>query len=127
MIFGYTMIFVNDVEATLAFYEKAFDCKTRFMAESKLYGELDTGTTKLAFVSEKMADGLNINNHNASQQSPGFIIGFINDDVQKAYDHALKMGCTSLKTPEQTPWGQLVAHVKDLNGIIVEICTPLTY
>ncbi|MFO0110274.1 MAG: VOC family protein, partial [Alphaproteobacteria bacterium] len=30
-----------------------------------------------------------------------------------------------LKKPEQKPWGQTVAYVRDLNGFLVEICSPV--
>ncbi len=29
-----------------------------------------------------------------------------------------------LSRQEQTPWGQTVAYVTDINDILVEICTP---
>ncbi|MDR6644219.1 putative glyoxalase superfamily protein PhnB [Luteibacter sp. 1214] len=26
---------------------------------------------------------------------------------------------------EEKPWGQRVGHLRDLNGVIVEICSPM--
>ncbi len=48
MKFGYTIIYVSNVKASLAFFEKAFALKTRFVYEPD-YGELDTGATTLPF------------------------------------------------------------------------------
>ena len=56
MKFRYAIIYVPDVEAAIDFYKKAFGFQLKFMPESKLYGELDTGATSLAFVAEKMAE-----------------------------------------------------------------------
>lgn len=56
MQFGYTIIFVPDVEAVLSFYEQAFLLKKLFIHESLQYGELETGSTKLAFASGKNHD-----------------------------------------------------------------------
>ena len=45
MKFGYTILYVPDVPATLRFYEAAFGLKTRFLHEGGDYGELETGST----------------------------------------------------------------------------------
>jgi catechol 2,3-dioxygenase-like lactoylglutathione lyase family enzyme len=42
MKFGYTILYVKDVEKTVAFYESAFGLKRKFVNESG-YGEMDTG------------------------------------------------------------------------------------
>ncbi|MBB4843275.1 catechol 2,3-dioxygenase-like lactoylglutathione lyase family enzyme [Paucibacter oligotrophus] len=45
MNFAYTIVYVADVAASLAFFEQAFGLKRRFLHESGAYGELDTGAT----------------------------------------------------------------------------------
>ena len=40
-------------------------------------------------------------------------------------DRALKAGAASVTPPETKPWGQTVAYVRDNNGFLVELCTPL--
>jgi catechol 2,3-dioxygenase-like lactoylglutathione lyase family enzyme len=47
----YVLLYVNDVAASLAFYEKAFGLARRFFHDDngKAYGELETGATRLAF------------------------------------------------------------------------------
>ena len=54
MKFGYTIVYVADVAASLAFFERAFGLATRFVHESG-YGELETGATALAFASHELA------------------------------------------------------------------------
>jgi uncharacterized glyoxalase superfamily protein PhnB len=41
------------------------------------------------------------------------------------YAQALKAGATSLSEPSAKPWGQTVAYVRDNNGFLVELCTPM--
>ncbi len=52
MKFGYTIVYVDSVSDTLAFYKAAFGFDTRFLHESGEYGELETGATALAFASQ---------------------------------------------------------------------------
>lgn len=129
MQFGYTIIYVQNVQESLEFYQRAFSCKIKFVAESKLYGELDTGKTILAFCDESFCEknGLSFNKNRSDAAPAGFEIGFIANDVDAAYKHAIAQGAQPLKEPTQKPWGQIVAYVKDLNGIIIEICNAINY
>ena len=34
-------------------------------------------------------------------------------------------GATPVKPPERRPWGQVVGFVRDPDGFLVEICTPV--
>jgi catechol 2,3-dioxygenase-like lactoylglutathione lyase family enzyme len=54
MQFGYTILYVEDVRQTLAFYEQAFGLKIAFLHESGDFGQLDTGATALAFSSRRL-------------------------------------------------------------------------
>jgi lactoylglutathione lyase len=127
MKFGYTIIYVPDVKSTMAFYEKAFGFQARFLDESNRYGELETGATTLAFVVESMAaaNGYKITQNRLQTLAAGIEIAFVSDDVQGSYTHALEAGCVPIKSPEAKPWGQVVAYVRDLNGVLVEICSPM--
>ena len=122
MKFGYTVIYVDDVAATIAFYEQAFG-QTRGMVAGDEFGELATGETRLAFAAKKMLHG---DGHFASPGGKvlGVEIAFTTDNVQKAYDRAVEAGAKSVSKPEKKPWGQTVAYVRDNNGFLVEICTP---
>lgn len=127
MKFGYTIIYVADVEETLSFYEKAFNLNVRFLDESKEYGELDTGATILAFASEKLieSNGIQFKKNSHKELSPGFDVAFVYENVADAYQDACKHGAISIQQPIQKPWGQIVAYVRDINGILVEICSPI--
>jgi uncharacterized glyoxalase superfamily protein PhnB len=123
MRFGYTIVYVDDVEATIAFYEKAFG-QQRNMVAGDEFGELKTGETKLGFAAKKMLHG---DGQFASPEGKvlGVEIAFVTDDVAGAYDTAVAAGAASVSRPEKKPWGQIVAYVRDNNGFLVELCTPM--
>ncbi len=128
MKFGYTIIYVDAVENTLDFYKKAFGFETRFLHPSKTYGELDTGETAIAFAANTLGD-LNFKGGYQKidpQDLPvGVELAFVTEDVSAAYAHALLAGAVSVAEPMQKPWGQSVAYVRDLNGVLVELCSPM--
>lgn len=128
MKLGYSILYVPNVEQAILFYEKAFGLQRKFFHESGDYGELETGATTLSFASyELMTDVNQISFTKNSLQSspPAFEIAFVTDQVEQHFDQAVAAGATILKTPAKKPWGQVVGYVKDLNGFIVEICSPV--
>ena len=127
MKLGYTIIYVADVPKTVAFYETAFGLTPRFIHESQLYAEMETGDTILSFAGYEAAElnGLAIQPNEASAVPAGWEICFVTEDVSKAFDHAVSKGCTPVGQPQEKPWGQTVSYVRDLNGCIVEISSPI--
>jgi len=128
MKFGYTIIYVESVEESLAFYQRAFGFALKFLHESRAYGELATGETTLAFASHAMGD-INLGGEYAkadiNEKPFGIELAFVTDDVPAAFDKAVEAGAMPLKKPEQKPWGQVVAYVRAAEGSIVELCSPV--
>ncbi len=128
MNFGYTIIYVDDVPATLDFYTKAFGLATRFLHESNGYGELETGTTTLAFAAHQVAEQNLPEGYTCvtSDGKPfGIEIGLVTNDVLGAYETAIAAGATPLAEPKAKPWGQVVAYVRSVEGTVVELCSPM--
>ncbi len=126
MKFGYAIVYVDDVLATLDFYESAFGMHREYVDESANYGELDTGTTRLAFVSNNQASGLipgGYRRNDPKDTPPGIEVALVTDDVDAAYARALDRGAASVAPPADKPWGQRIAYVRDMNGVLVELCT----
>ena len=130
MRFGYTILYVEDVAASLAFYERAFGQSRSFVHESGQYGELDTGATALAFASHELA-ALNLPGahrlpeaHSATPTN--FEICFVTEDVEAGYARALEGGAETVSPPQTKPWGQDVAYVRDPDGNLVEIASPVS-
>jgi lactoylglutathione lyase len=126
--FGYTIIYVPDVRATIAFYEAAFGLTLRFLHESNQYAEMETGDTTLAFAGEEMAEmnGLAIRPLRASDLAQAVEIALICDDPQSSWDRAVAAGASPLSPPTAKPWGQIVGYVRDPSGGLVELCSDMT-
>lgn len=128
MKFGYCIFYVASVEETLKFFENAFHQKRRFLDDSGMYGELDTGSTILAFASHEMGDanlGGNYARVTKDDKPFGMELAFVVDDVSAAYSHAIKCGATPTADPRVKPWGQTVGYVRTPDGILIELCTPI--
>ena len=125
MQLGYTILYVPDVPATLTFYEAAFGLKTRFLHESGDYGELETGSTALAFSAHSLMQQLGKNPQMANAHAPSFEIALCTPDVPAALARAIAAGAKAMRPVEVMPWGQTIAYVADTNGFLVELCTPM--
>lgn len=125
MIFRYTILYVEDVAATLDFYGRAFGLPTGFLHESGDYGELVTGGTKLAFSSRALMRELGKDPVPPQPKAPVFEIALETDDVEAALDRALAAGAQLVQAPRHEPWGQTTAYVTDPEGYLVEICTAM--
>lgn len=126
--FKYTILYVQDVEKTLSFYEQAFGFSRKFIAPGNEYGELVTGGTTLSFAATSLAKfNLSAGFIESSVQNKPFAmeIGLTTDDVAATMNKAIAAGATIVEKPKQKPWGQTVAYVKDLDGFLIEICTPV--
>jgi len=125
--FGYTILYVKEVEKTVEFYERAFGLKRRFVHESKQYAEMDTGVTALSFASNELAKSnltpVEFRPNEPTQLPPGMEIAFSSFVVQRDYKRAVDAGAKSVSAPKILPWGQIVAYVRDLNGVLVEIAS----
>jgi lactoylglutathione lyase len=125
--FGYTILYVADVAASLDFYERALGQRRRFVHESGQYAELETGPTALALAAHELAaanvPGLYRPERRVGAQ-PTFEVCFVTDDVQGAFTRAVAEGAGEVTAPQTKPWGQDVAYVRDLDGNLVEIASP---
>ena len=127
MKLGYTLLYVDDVEKTMKFYSAAFGLKMGFLHESKQYGEMMTGETKLGFVNHETAMSHDFKYEKMTvQKTPaGFEVGLVTKNVEAAYENAVKAGAIAISTPKTKPWGQTVSYVRDCNGFLIEICSPV--
>lgn len=127
MKFGYTILYVDDVEATVSFYERAFGLKRKMVVPNE-FGELETGSTRLSFAAKVHVAKLFPIPFQASGRAndpPPLEIGLVTTDVEKAFDTAVAAGADVVTRPAKKPWGQTVGYVRDNNGFLVEICTPI--
>jgi lactoylglutathione lyase len=125
---GYTILYVSDVEKSIAFYESAFGFQRKFLTPENDYGEINTGETTMAFVSKSLA---NSNLKNGFLESTllnkpfGMELGLVTENVEAIIKNALAHGATLFEAPKQKPWGQTVAYIRDIDGFLIEVCTPV--
>ena len=126
--FAYTILYVQDVTKAAEFYENAFDFTRKFVTPENDYGELLVGETTLSFASITLAksnltDGFT--ESSLANKPFGIEIGFTTDNVEESVSRAITAGATIVENPKTKPWGQVVAYVRDLDGFLIEICTPM--
>jgi lactoylglutathione lyase len=126
MRFGYTILYVQDVAASVDLYERAFGQRRRFVHESGDYAELETGDTTLSFASHELAES---NLPDAFRRPDGattaFEVCFVTEDVAGAYVRAVRAGAEGVTEPTTKPWGQDVAYVCDPDGNLIELASPV--
>ncbi|MEH2293732.1 VOC family protein [Nostoc sp.] len=128
MKFSYTILYVKDVAQSVAFYEKAFGLKQQFIHQSKQYVEMETGGTTLAFASNELAKSnlpQGFQENSLSNLPAGIEVGFLTDDIAAALSRAIEAGAVVVVDAKVKPWGQTVAYVRDLDGILIEIGSPM--
>lgn len=128
MKYSYTILYVENVLKTIKFYEKAFGFQKKFITPEKDYGELISGETTISFASFELG---NLNFKNGFQQSTlsnkpfGIELAFTTENIEIDFEKAKKAGAIEVEKITTKPWGQKVGYVKDNNGFIIEICTPI--
>jgi catechol 2,3-dioxygenase-like lactoylglutathione lyase family enzyme len=88
---------------------------------------METGATTLSFAAIGLAKSnlpCEFQENSLSRAPAGFEVAFTTDDVAAAYQQALVAGATEVSKPLAKPWGQIVAFVRDKDGILVELCSP---
>ena len=126
--FAYTILYVKDVEKSIVFYEKSFGFARKFVTPENDYGELLAGETTLSFASIILANS-NLKDgfieSSLTDKPFGIEIGFTTDNVEETVKSAVSAGGTLLQNPKTKPWGQVVAYIRDIDGFLIEICTPM--
>ncbi|PTX53475.1 putative enzyme related to lactoylglutathione lyase [Gemmobacter caeni] len=125
MIFRYTILYVQDVPATLDFYTRAFGLERGFLHDSGDYGEVQTGETRLAFSSVALMQRLGKRIATGAPALPAFEIAFETADVAAALERAVAAGAEQVQGVERMEWGQTTAYVRTPDGTLVELCTKV--
>lgn len=128
MKYAYTILYVNAVLKTLEFYEKAFGFQRKFITPEGDYGELISGETTIAFASLELG---NVNFKKGFEPIPksekpmGVEMAFTSENIEADFQKAIEAGATEFVPLTQKPWGQTVGYLRDNNGFLIEICTPI--
>ena len=125
---GYTILYVSDVTKSVEFYESAFGFSRKFITPENDYAELLSGETTISFVSLELANS-NLKKgflkSNQSDKPFGIELAFVSENVQETIEKALASGAIIEEKPIEKPWGQTVGYIRDIDGFLLEICTPI--
>ena len=128
MKYAYTILYVEDVTKTVEFYEKAFGFERKFITPEKDYGELLTGGTTIAFASLTLGES-NLKagfQKSAPNELPfGIELAFTTENIATDFQKAIGVGATEVEPVKEKPWKQKVGYLRDINGFLIEICTPM--
>lgn len=128
MIYAYTILYINDVAKTIAFYEEAFGFKRKFITPEGDYGELDTGATTIAFANLELASynfSKGISPITNTDKPAGMELAFVSENIEGDFQKAVDAGASIYEPIIEKPWGQKVGYLRDINGTLIEICTPV--
>ena len=123
---GWVIVYVPEIEAALAFYERAFGMTRRFAVDT--YGELDTGSTVARrsrpsrSAKQNFAGGVA---RPAADATPFNVELALVSTSTPPFAHAVESGATALAEPKDKPQGQRVGWVRDPFGTLIEIASPL--
>ncbi|MBR0580401.1 VOC family protein [Bacillus sp. FSL W7-1034] len=121
----YTILYVNDVEASIQFYHHILGFPIKLRVES--YVEFDTGEVTLSINSRQdVKESLGLPVPEAVSSSQTFEIGFVVDDVNETIASLKEKGVPVIKEPDKKPWGQTVSYVSDPDGHFIEICDAVS-
>ena len=124
MKLSHVTLLVQDVPRSVAFYEQAFGLQKRFIHESDQFAEMDSDGIALHFaasaaVKANLPSGFQENS--PANLPAGIEICLTTDDVAAAFAAAVNAGATAYAEPKVMFWGQTIAYVRDLDGILIEI------
>lgn len=55
----------------------------------------------------------------------GIEMVFVTENIEIDFKKAIDMGATEYEPLIEKAWGQKVGYVRDNNGFLIEICTPV--
>lgn len=117
---GYAILFVSDLEASIAFYRDVIGLPFRFANES--YAEFATEGAKFSLFARSHLPRLIGREAPAGAAPwPQGEVAFYCDDVDAEHERLAAHGVRVLAPPTDRPWGERTLHVADPDGYVVEL------
>jgi lactoylglutathione lyase len=117
---GYAILFVTDLDRSVAFYRDLIGLPLRFQAEE--YAEFETEGVKFALFPRTALPTLI-----GREAPPGPIpwpqgeVAFLCDDVDAEHERLRSAGVDVLMPPTDRPWGERTLHIADPDANVVEL------
>ena len=112
---GSITLWITRMARSLAFYRK-IGIPPRFVSPDRQFAMLDTGGCTLQ---------LHAGGKPSARLQGAMHIDLTTRDVDRTYRAWKKKGVTFLKPPENMPWGERSAYLKDPDGYVFEISGPI--
>jgi lactoylglutathione lyase len=120
---GYAIVYVSDLERSIAFYRDVVGLPFRFSSES--YAEFETEGAKFALYARRHLPEL-IGREAPVGEAPwpqGEVV-FLVEDVDAEHERLRAAGAVVLTPPTERPWGERTMHLLDPDGFVVELTRP---
>lgn len=117
---GHVILYVGDLEASVAFYRDVVGLPHRFTDAG--YAEFGTGATRLALYERRRAEWLT---GQPVAPGPAGEIVFVVEDVDAVADVLCDRGVPLLCGPADRSWGHRTVHVADPDGFVVEFAQEI--
>ena len=124
----HSIYYVEDVASTLQFYSKAFLFQIKFITPEKDYGELETGSTKLSFASIELGNsniGGGFQESDLTTRPYAMEMSIETEHPGEVIDRAVDCGAILEEPLITKSWGQEVGYLRDPNGLLIAVCSPL--
>ena len=119
---GYVILFVADLERSLAFYRDLIGLP--FKLEGDGYLEFATKGTRFGLYDRNRLGELTGQGPEAPAM-PGGEVVFLVGDVDAEAERLKAAGVAILKGPVDRPWGHRTVHVEDPDGFVVELAEEI--
>jgi lactoylglutathione lyase len=122
---GYAILFVSDLERSVAFYRDVLGFPFRFANES--YAEFATGGAKFSlYARSHLPELIGVAAPAGPAPWPQGEVAFLCDDVDGEHERLRNAGVRVLAPPTDRPWGERTLHVADPDGNVVELTAERT-
>ena len=120
----YVVLVVADLDRALAFYVDVLGLPLAH--RSGPYAQLATGDTRISlYERDAMAQTLGRPLVAPAPDAPGFELGFLVDDCDRAYEDLVGAGAEGVVPPTDRAWGQRTGYVRDPDGHLVELAQDI--
>lgn len=117
---GYIILFVADLETSVAFYRDVLGLPYRFTDAG--YAQFGTAGTRFALYERRRAEWLT---GQSVTPGPAAEIVLMVDDVDAHARRLAAEGVTVLSGPADRPWGHRTVHIADPDGFVVELAEEI--
>jgi lactoylglutathione lyase len=120
---AYAILFVSDLERSIAFYRDLVGLPFRFANES--YAEFATEGAKFSlYARSHLPELIGREAPAGPTQWPQGEVAFFVDDVDAEHERLAAADVAILAPPTDRPWGERTLHVADPDGYVVELTRP---